>query len=212
VQDGNYLSARWPGDVHLFAGTFAAMIANTRKKEAIENWRGRPLGAESPKTPVVASKLSQGRQDASTGGVIVLPVEAVPWRFFPYILIVMPRFSRGHGLVPVEIAEGAGISLEAGVSIRASKQTPAWSTWFQSAGKLREVCRCRGLNFQAARWWFWPTPRLCRKAAMAWVRRSQPSFSRMAETWLFTVPSVTPSSQAICLLSRPRVISSRIST
>ena len=47
---------------------------------------------------------------------------------------------------------------------------------------------------------------------MACVRRSQPSLSRIAETWLFTVPSVTPSSQAICLLRRPRVISSRIST
>jgi putative intracellular protease/amidase len=37
VRDGNYLSARWPGDVHLFAGTFAAMIANERKKEATVN-------------------------------------------------------------------------------------------------------------------------------------------------------------------------------
>jgi putative intracellular protease/amidase len=27
VRDGNYLSARWPGDVHTFAGTFAAMLA-----------------------------------------------------------------------------------------------------------------------------------------------------------------------------------------
>lgn len=27
VRDGNYLSARWPGDVHTFARTFAAMLA-----------------------------------------------------------------------------------------------------------------------------------------------------------------------------------------
>jgi len=27
VRDGNYVSARWPGDVHTFAGTFAAMLA-----------------------------------------------------------------------------------------------------------------------------------------------------------------------------------------
>ena len=28
VRDGNYLSARWPGDVHRFARTFAAMLAD----------------------------------------------------------------------------------------------------------------------------------------------------------------------------------------
>ena len=28
VRDGNYLSARWPGDVHTFARTFAAMLAD----------------------------------------------------------------------------------------------------------------------------------------------------------------------------------------
>jgi hypothetical protein len=27
VRDGNYLSARWPGDVHTFARTFASMLA-----------------------------------------------------------------------------------------------------------------------------------------------------------------------------------------
>ena len=27
VRDGNYLSARWPGDVHTFARTFAQMLA-----------------------------------------------------------------------------------------------------------------------------------------------------------------------------------------
>jgi putative intracellular protease/amidase len=27
VRDGNYVSARWPGDVHTFARTFAAMLA-----------------------------------------------------------------------------------------------------------------------------------------------------------------------------------------
>ena len=27
VRDGNYVSARWPGDVHTFAKTFAAMLA-----------------------------------------------------------------------------------------------------------------------------------------------------------------------------------------
>lgn len=27
VRDGNYLSARWPGDVHTFAKTFAALLA-----------------------------------------------------------------------------------------------------------------------------------------------------------------------------------------
>jgi len=27
VRDGNYLSARWPGDVHRFAREFSAMFA-----------------------------------------------------------------------------------------------------------------------------------------------------------------------------------------
>jgi len=27
VQDGNYLSARWPGDVHTFARRYADMLA-----------------------------------------------------------------------------------------------------------------------------------------------------------------------------------------
>jgi hypothetical protein len=31
VRDGNYVSARWPGDVHTFAKTFAAMLAERDK-------------------------------------------------------------------------------------------------------------------------------------------------------------------------------------
>jgi hypothetical protein len=27
VRDGNYVSARWPGDAHTFAKTFAAMLS-----------------------------------------------------------------------------------------------------------------------------------------------------------------------------------------
>ena len=30
VRDGLYLSARWPGDVHTFAQTFVAMLAESR--------------------------------------------------------------------------------------------------------------------------------------------------------------------------------------
>lgn len=33
VRDGNYLSARWPGDVHTFARTFAAMLSDAWAKE-----------------------------------------------------------------------------------------------------------------------------------------------------------------------------------
>ncbi len=32
VQDGNYISARWPGDVHTFAKTFAALVSKARSK------------------------------------------------------------------------------------------------------------------------------------------------------------------------------------
>jgi len=32
VRDGNYLSARWPGDVHTFARTFAEMVAGVKKQ------------------------------------------------------------------------------------------------------------------------------------------------------------------------------------
>ncbi len=32
ARDGNYLSARWPGDVHTFARTFAAMLADVGRK------------------------------------------------------------------------------------------------------------------------------------------------------------------------------------
>jgi hypothetical protein len=28
VRDGNYVSARWPGDAHTFAKTFAAVLAD----------------------------------------------------------------------------------------------------------------------------------------------------------------------------------------
>ena len=28
VRDGNYVSARWPGDVHTFASTFAGVLAH----------------------------------------------------------------------------------------------------------------------------------------------------------------------------------------
>jgi putative intracellular protease/amidase len=31
VRDGNYVSARWPGDVHTFVRTFASMLAETEK-------------------------------------------------------------------------------------------------------------------------------------------------------------------------------------
>jgi putative intracellular protease/amidase len=34
VRDGNYVSARWPGDVHTFAKTFAAMLAERDKTVA----------------------------------------------------------------------------------------------------------------------------------------------------------------------------------
>jgi putative intracellular protease/amidase len=34
VRDGNYVSARWPGDVHTFAKTFAAMLAERDKVAA----------------------------------------------------------------------------------------------------------------------------------------------------------------------------------
>ncbi|MGW4487956.1 hypothetical protein ACWEOE_29430 [Amycolatopsis sp. NPDC004368] len=30
VEDGNYVSARWPGDVHSFAKTFATRLKTTR--------------------------------------------------------------------------------------------------------------------------------------------------------------------------------------
>jgi putative intracellular protease/amidase len=32
VQDGNYVSARWPGDAHTFAETFAAVVSQARSK------------------------------------------------------------------------------------------------------------------------------------------------------------------------------------
>ena len=34
VRDGNYLSARWPGDVHTFARTFARMLGEARSSSA----------------------------------------------------------------------------------------------------------------------------------------------------------------------------------
>ena len=33
VCDGNYVSARWPGDAHTFAKTFAAMLAQGAKEK-----------------------------------------------------------------------------------------------------------------------------------------------------------------------------------
>jgi len=33
VRDGNYLSARWPGDVHAFARTFASMVSEDRQED-----------------------------------------------------------------------------------------------------------------------------------------------------------------------------------
>jgi hypothetical protein len=34
VRDGNYVSARWPGDVHAFVKTFAAALAERDKSKA----------------------------------------------------------------------------------------------------------------------------------------------------------------------------------
>ena len=34
VQDGNYVSARWPGDVHTFAKTFAALLPHALPAES----------------------------------------------------------------------------------------------------------------------------------------------------------------------------------
>jgi len=34
VRDGNYLSARWPGDAHRFAGEFAAMLSERQSRAA----------------------------------------------------------------------------------------------------------------------------------------------------------------------------------
>jgi protease I len=34
VRDGNYLSARWPGDAHRFGGKFAAMVSERRSQAA----------------------------------------------------------------------------------------------------------------------------------------------------------------------------------
>jgi len=41
VRDGNYLSARWPGDVHAFARKFAAMLADISSRDEIQT--GSPL-------------------------------------------------------------------------------------------------------------------------------------------------------------------------
>jgi hypothetical protein len=34
VRDGNYISARWPGDVHSFARAFVAMLAEHHQAKA----------------------------------------------------------------------------------------------------------------------------------------------------------------------------------
>jgi len=33
VRDGNYVSARWPGDAHTFARTFAALLSERRERK-----------------------------------------------------------------------------------------------------------------------------------------------------------------------------------
>jgi len=33
VEDGNYVSARWPGDVHTFAKTFAQLLGSAGKSQ-----------------------------------------------------------------------------------------------------------------------------------------------------------------------------------
>lgn len=44
VQDGNYISARWPGDVHTFANRFAALLtgAQARPPESGQPFAGQP--------------------------------------------------------------------------------------------------------------------------------------------------------------------------
>jgi putative intracellular protease/amidase len=42
VQDGSYLSARWPGDVHTFAKRFAAILRREEEKPRIASPSGRP--------------------------------------------------------------------------------------------------------------------------------------------------------------------------
>jgi putative intracellular protease/amidase len=42
VQDGNYVSARWPGDVHTFAKTFAALVSQAQVKPGEGAARPRP--------------------------------------------------------------------------------------------------------------------------------------------------------------------------
>ncbi len=38
VHDGNYVSARWPGDVHTFANAFAALISQAESKSGKRQW------------------------------------------------------------------------------------------------------------------------------------------------------------------------------
>jgi putative intracellular protease/amidase len=42
VQDRNYVSARWPGDVHTFANVFAALVAQAQSKPAEAAGKPRP--------------------------------------------------------------------------------------------------------------------------------------------------------------------------
>lgn len=44
VRDGNYVSARWPGDVHTFAKTFAAVLAGPQADEARTTSSGTATG------------------------------------------------------------------------------------------------------------------------------------------------------------------------
>jgi len=42
VQDGNYVSARWPGDVHTFANVFAALVSQAQSRPGEGTARMRP--------------------------------------------------------------------------------------------------------------------------------------------------------------------------
>jgi len=52
VQDGLYLSARWPGDVHTFAARFAALLDGAGRPQADASAvRSRPSAAGAPVAP-----------------------------------------------------------------------------------------------------------------------------------------------------------------
>lgn len=48
VRDGNYLSARWPGDVHTFAKTFAMLLAESREPIVPTTAAASPPAFQSP--------------------------------------------------------------------------------------------------------------------------------------------------------------------